>query len=326
MVIGDRLIQATNLGGLRLVGNRIEENHITLPRVKDREVTDPLNSSKNLGGVVVTSPSVGTLIRHNVIDGHGARPAIRLNGFAGAATTAVNYPRRCSGDASRFCTSNEDCEIVPAAGTCPAFVGHCLDPTFTGDTGPDCQVAADCATGRVCASAIVDGRAQQGKADGNELIGPFGAGTTSATDSAITVGNHFGAQVIGNDVKLRETELSTPFGIVLTTQGMADATITANIIDGAQVAGINLRAANVSSFGAKISRNDIIHCTKGVTATGAYPASLSTELSVAGVGNFWGHEKAPGFSSDLAQIHDVHPFCQPVARLAPDAVLPPTCP
>jgi nitrous oxidase accessory protein NosD len=114
------------------------------------------------------------------------------------------------------------------------------------------------------------------------------------------------------------------FGITLGGQGLMSATITRNVVEGANV-GLDLQRNNATFFGARIFLNDITGSMRPVTITGAY--TFPTELSQGGAGNYWGHASPPGFSAvdtNNALIGDQHPFCQPVA--ANTGPLPPICP
>jgi nitrous oxidase accessory protein NosD len=164
------------------------------------------------------------------------------------------------------------------------------------------------------------------------LVGPFGnAGGSDPTDAAI---GPFGGTVNGVVRNNHVIAAGSSFGIVVQGEGIRDsvtlapasgATITGNVIDGART-GLNLREGAATFFGANISQNDFVNSvSRGVSATGAYTAS--TELSVAGVGNYWGHAAAPGFlpsDSNNPLIADRNPFCEPVAGHADP--LPLTCP
>jgi hypothetical protein len=85
---------------------------------------------------------------------------------------------------------------------------------------------------------------------------------------------------------------------------------------------------SASSFGAQVFLNDITGSTvRAVDVLSSY--TFPTELSVNGMGNYWGHTCLEGgfLSSDspnITLIHDSHPFGQSVAN-TPDDLLPSPC-
>jgi hypothetical protein len=306
IVVGGHLIQIDNSDGERLEDNLVEDNVATLPGP---------HTGKNHGGIVVAVMSSRSTIRGNTVI--GGRPGIRHAGFT--VVNTLHVPARCSGDDHRLCLTDDDCNLpgFDAVGTCPAL-------------GPDKNI---------------DGRAMNPLDEGNTLIGPFGdPGGTNTLDCAIgPFGSTLGAVVRDN----RVSAAGSSFGVVVSGEGMRDsvtgaansgALITRNTVDGARVA-LNLRQPPAPVvFGARIWQNDFTNSvTQAVAATGAY--AIATELSVDDqgrvcgvgstgcVGNYWGHPAAPGFDAtdtNNAAIHDLHPFCQPVA--AATGALPATCP
>src|SRR5262249_30630752 len=96
--IGERLVQVTNMG-LHMVGNRIENNHLT--QIKAADNLDK-KDAKNHGGVALTTPTFCSQTRNNLIEGGAAHPGIRLNNVIGSIAFTIRYPRRCNDDKTRF--------------------------------------------------------------------------------------------------------------------------------------------------------------------------------------------------------------------------------
>jgi hypothetical protein len=319
VLIGNRLLQFPMLvsGGelLRIEDTVTEFNTITLPGP---------HVGKNHGGIVTAVLATRTIIRGN--DVTGGRPGIRFSG--GGAP--VLLPKTCSGDASRYCLTDADCNIpgvdeVPL-GTCPV-----LGPVVN-----------------------LDARAIGALVEGNTLHGPFGqlgppALPLPQLDCALgPFGGTVGAVVRDNLI----FAAGSMHGIILSGEGLLDsvtlapnsgAIVTRNIIDGARI-GLNLRAPLPANnlFGARVSENDIINSlvvAVGSTQVGSTDYAVPSELSVDDQGrvctmgstgcrgNFWQHDAAPGFrttDTNDSDIRDSNPFCQPVAALG--GVVPVTCP
>jgi hypothetical protein len=319
--VAGRLLQFTNVGTPHVVGNVIEENTVTMadPRPNNAGVDcgTPLTPlCKNGGGIIMPAMTKDTVVRGNTVI--GGRPGIRFAGFM--RITAVNFPRLCSDDPLRYCTSSADC-------TCPPFGGQCFRNSDGSATGVSCSSNLDCASGQTCANAIIDGRARANLSEGNTLYGPFGnAGGTNPLDSALgPFGGSVGATARNNTIYAAGTAygmtFATSFGIAIQGDGFVDsgtqlpgsgATITGNLIDGANV-GLNLRQPpTATQFGVRFWRNDVLHSvSRAVTSTGAY--TLPAELSVGGQGNHWGHTCSEGgfvagVDSNSSLIVDSNPY------------------
>jgi hypothetical protein len=234
-----------------------------------------------------------SVIRGNTVV--GGRPGIRNAGFP--ANTPFTMPAQCSVDPTRHCLTSADCNIAGidavSRGSCPLL-------------GPP---------------VITDGRVHGVITEGNLLIGPFGEpGGADVVDAAITVAASCLNAVVQNN---RIWAAGSSFGI--TISNVTTTVLTRNVINGGQV-GLNLRSGAATSFDALIWLNDVINSSaNAVATTGIY--TIPTELSVGGVGNYWGHRAAPGFrpaDTNNPLVADHNPFCRHVA--ASIGQLPATCP
>jgi hypothetical protein len=296
VIVGDRLLQQTNLGPLQVVGNVLERNSVSIPNPHPSEVgidcgRTPTELCKNGGGIVVGVMSANTTVRGNTV--RGGRPGIRNSG---GVANLFNVPGRCTEDPDRYCLSNSDCFIsgidTTSRGSCPAL-----------------------------GSITVDARALETVTESNTLIGPFGkSGGTNSLDAAMSVSLTVQAVVQSN----RVIAAGSSFGITLQSVALTDATVRNNVVDGAKV-GLNLARGTATFFGAQVSQNDFTGSVFGVSTTGPY--TFPTELSVGGIGNYWGHNAPPGFrttDTNNFNVRDSNPFCQQVAGMT--APLPAMCP
>jgi hypothetical protein len=104
-------------------------------------------------------------------------------------------------------------------------------------------------------------------------------------------------------------------GVLLAFDAFETGTVTGNVITDSEN-GLFLFAPG-ATFGAKVSRNDFVG--NGLAVLGEVDSPV--ELSVDGVGNFWGHDSGPGFlpsdSSNPDLVKDSFAFTGPVADAAP---------
>jgi hypothetical protein len=316
VVIGKRLLQFPLLVSpegepMRIEDTVTEFNTITLPGP---------HTDKSPGGIITAVLMSRTTVRGNTVS--GGRPGIRFSG-GGAGGTPNQLPGTCQGDASRYCVTDDDCNL---AGFDDVSLGPCqLGPIVS-----------------------FDSRALGALVEGNTLYGPFGVSVPAGTPQLDCALGPFGGTV-GAVVRDNRIFAAGSFqGIVVAGEGLLEssmhtpnsgAIVTRNIIDGAKT-GLSLRqqAPIAPFFGARISENDIINSTTSpVGSFGTY--TLASELSVDAQGqicppgaancrgNYWQHDAAPGFrATDTTNplIRDSNPFCQAVAALG--GVVPPTCP
>jgi hypothetical protein len=349
VVVADRLVQLTNVGLPRVEDNRYEDNHVFLPGP---------HAGKNHGGIVAAVMSSRTVIRGNRVT--GGRPGIRNAGFP--VGTRVTFPGTCSGDPARSCVTDGDCAIpgidATPKGTCGSIPpGQRADGRVWGATeehntlvGPfgttadlalPCTSSATCVgsdpTGNVCLASGRCGCTASGDCPAGSVCLPGGV-CAGNLDTAIALGaSTIGALADGNDI----AAAGTPFGITIAGDSInpagncsapagpcGPATVARNTVDGAGY-GLALFAGALV-FAASVTQNDITNSliagAGGIPNPGPY--ALPTELSVDGVGNYWGHDISPGYTSadadGNASVTDSNPFCQEVAALT--GPLPATCP
>ena len=275
-IVGGRLYQFPNSEDGQYAR---AENNI----VEDNSVYIPGSSlGRSHIGILVAHNAVGTMVGRNSIDHAGT--GVRLAGLR--EDQMVQRAARCSERRDRFCHTGADCFIPGvddvAVGACPLL-----------------------------ATDVLDLRAQDSVVENNILFGPFNA-TQPPMRTAIFGGNGTRRGVIrGNRVFGTGVES----GITLVGESLDSAEVTDNVVQGAAFGLVLQQVPQVTSFGAKVFRNDFVGSTiRAIDILGAY--TLPTELSWLGVGNYWGNSTAPCFTTadtPSSLIQDNNASCVPFA-------------
>jgi hypothetical protein len=292
-------------------GNIIEGNILIVP-----------SKEKNAIGV---SNSRGAVVRDNLIQ-KGRFPiafgALNLSGL---------FPGTCSGDSTRFCLANSDCNID-------------IDGNGTVD------VEENKGTCNGAQTVNVDSISEGGIVENNEITGPFLGGIQLATPNIIARGNHIIGPVWPN-TDFANAATGGGAGFELRGRALTTVSVIQNSVSNVPAA---LRIINAQSFAGKISFNDFTDYDKAVLTPSGY--GLPTELSVDPEGNvcgpnslfcrgnYWGLScnEEDGFDPDRVvsllsgivqadgtvnitgpvnvNVHDSHPFGIPVAGLSEELI------
>jgi hypothetical protein len=295
MIIGGRLLQYENYGVSsdqcpdagcpgygRQDDNVVEGNKVAIPPDPVRANASASNDGGGVYGALLTRRLI---VRNNVVNGAGH--GVRLAGqITTQKVTRAGHCMAIGGSATnRWCATDFDCAI-------PGF---------------DAQPIGTCPTDRPVDT--VDASSRNTLVQGNLLRGPFDSPGLVRTAIGPGQGTMDGV-IMGNTIECAGQES----GITLGAYMLMTGTVTGNRISGC-VRGLTLLVGNGgTTFGAKISGNDIIGSTMyGVDVNGAY--TFPSELSQGTVGNYWGHAAPPCFlpgdSSLPDLIHDSHPACTP---------------
>jgi len=277
--------------------NLIENNTIDIPW--QNAVLPPQPSVTVFFGLASGDASRGTIFRGNTIK--RAARAIHLNGMTfGARAT----PRRCTGDETRWCSTDDHC----------AGLGSCPPPAAPFGVNDD-------------------GLVRDGWVEDNVIEGPF-------RDQGLYAGNAKGTVFRGNTVEAR-SQAGAQAALLLQGRGFEDSVVTRNRLasrvgvrlaqNGAPLPGSNTTRGD--SYGSTLFVNDITGWSVAAVQIQGPFAPFHAALTDGARGNYWGLD-CPGF--DPAQVKvfnstvvstdavDDHPYGQPVAQAA-DADLPAPC-
>ncbi len=285
----------------------------------------PVGSPAPVDGIAV-AVAQGTTIRNNRVEAgaqDGIRAGIRVgmqNGFDKV------FPGKCNLKPERFCLENVGCNI-------PGF------DLSAGGIGDTCTSRDVRTVSWISRDTVIDG---------NEVTGPL-------TNGIITSGHR--TTIKGNKINgggAPKTRVGVGIGLV-GKHAIETTTVLQNSVFNVAVALSlikSLQGLEAFSFGSKISLNDFTAYETAVLASKVPPPTpvpfnpaafynLSSELSVAGQGNFWGISSCPAFDPakvvrgeetsvnhlvpDIHLITDRHPFKVSVAK-TPIPSLPNPCP
>jgi hypothetical protein len=276
---------------------------------------------------ITSAVAQGTVIRNNKVIGeaNAARAGIRVGMQNGLDRV---FPGKCTLKPERSCLDDAGCNI-PGIDTPGGVV-----TTSIGVSGDTCTPRDVRTVSWITRDNVIDG---------NEVTGPFAQGINTAGHRTT---------ITGNTIKRGTPTTSIGIGL-LGKHAIETTTVTRNSVSDVEVA-LNLvksfQELEALSFGAKISLNDFTTYNIAVLTSKVLPPTpipfnpaafynLSSQLSVAGKGNFWGITVCPAFDPakvardeatsgvlvpDIHHVVDSHPFKVSVAR-TPFPQLPNTC-
>jgi hypothetical protein len=268
---------------------------------------------------ITSAVAQNTVIRNNKVIGgaNAARAGIRVGMQNGLDRV---FPGKCTLKPERSCLDDAGCNISG------------ID-TQGGVVTTSIGVSGDTCTPRDVRT--VSWLTRDNVIDGNEVTGPFAQGINTA--------GH-GTTLTGNTIKGGTPPTGIGIGL-LGKHAIETTTVTRNSVSNVEVA-LNLvksfQELEALSFGAKISLNDFTTYDIAVLTSKVLPPTpdpfnpaafynLSSQLSVAGKGNFWGILSCPAFDPakvvkgestsgvlvpDIHHVVDSHPFKVSIARTA----------